>query len=128
VTRGKRRLWQCTIYLDPDEDQALITWLQSRRNQSAAGRDLLLDGFRVLSDRGGERGQAGLDPATIVQAIEQALTERLNPALFRQIVEAGVRDALGDLSLTPAQPDSFDERAAGEPAWLASLSDDVLID
>jgi hypothetical protein len=103
---------EVTTYLLVEEDSELIAYLKSQTNRSAAARRLLKLGF------GGEQNDrtgASITDGSLKQAIAEGLSMYLDPALFRQIVEAGVSNALAGLDLaTLGEESSFTEATEAE--------------
>jgi hypothetical protein len=91
------------IYLNPERDEAILTWLAGQKNRSAAVREALSVYLQTEKSNPATSQittQAVIDPATIYQAIDAALAERLDLGVIRQVVEAAVGQALAGLELS----------------------------
>jgi hypothetical protein len=115
---GVSRRKQVTAYLSLEEDQALVAYLDRQHNVSAAIRRLLKAGFRCEQAASNSAAVEPVEVETITQAIERALSAQLSPALFRQIVEAGVSDALSGLQLPAVTETATDELDDGLDSFV----------
>ena len=112
------------FYLNRDRDGEAIAWLDTQKNISATVREALL--FYLAHQPGNETpaSTTPINSAAVYQAIDQALTERFDLSAIRQVVEAGVSNALSGLSLSAARTSPVDE----EEDWLDEFDNTLLID
>lgn len=90
------------IYLNPERDGAILDWLEDQKNKSAAVREVLWAYLQGSLEAQQVTSQVAIDPAAIYRAIDQALQERWDWGILRQVVEAAVSHALVGLALAPA--------------------------
>lgn len=70
------------------------------RSSNSGSNDVWFRSNRHPATASQVTAQAIIDPATIYQAIDAALSERLDLTIIRQVVEAAVSQALTGLELT----------------------------
>lgn len=113
------------IYFNPERDEAILTWLAGQKNRSAAVREALSAYLQIETSHPATPSQvpaqAIIDPATIYQAIDAALAERLDLSIIRQVVEAAVSQSLAGLPFAQAY------EVEDEADTILSVLDDHLV-
>lgn len=104
------RLVRYNLYLNPEWDGALITWLAGQKNASQAIRDCL---SRSLAAEGAPLSPVNIE--AVRDAVLRSLDERnLNLGAIRRIVEAALRDA-------PAVGAGAGDAPDEDESWLNDL-------
>ena len=126
----EQKLIPVMCYLKPGEDDHLINWLtkQKGKSKSKIMRRALEDYWqrKASNGNGSQVAQATINPEAIYEAVDQALANRLDLVSIRQVVEAGVSNALANLPLTAVATQNGDQ-AENEENWLEDF-DDFIID
>jgi len=126
----KPKLISAITYLSPKRDKPIIEWLAKQENKAEAIREALWAFIQTPSADSSTRqsavsvAQATIDPEAIHQAVNQALAEYFDLSVIRQVVEAGVGNALTGLNVKGVSQTAAED---GDN-WLDELNDNLMID
>ena len=123
----KKNLYPIVGYLKRDEDEALIKWLIDQPGKSKIVRIALEDYWHKHTNGQNlsKNMQASINPEAIYEAVDQALANRLDLGSIRQVVEAGVSNALANLPINTLAVQNG-QQTETEENWQEDFEDFII--